>query len=72
MNARANRSIGKSDPLDARRIASATLPLHESQLRAPRADDGIRAAVKVLRASRDHMSTERTATINALTEYLYP
>jgi transposase len=70
MNARANRGIGKSDPLDARRIAGAALPLHQTQLRRPRADDGIRAAVKVLLASRDHMSTERTATINALTALL--
>lgn len=67
MNARANRAIGKSDPLDARRIAAAALPLQETQLRQPRADDGVRAAVKVLLASRDHMSTERTAAINALT-----
>lgn len=70
INARANRTIGKSDPLDARRIAAAALPLHETQLREPRADDGVRAAVKVLLASRDHMSTERTATINALTALL--
>ena len=70
MNARANRAIGKSDPLDARRIAAAALPLHETQLREPRADDGVRAAVKVLLASRDHTSTERTATINALTALL--
>lgn len=70
MNARANRGIGKSDPLDARRIAAAVLPLEEAQLRRPRADDGIRAAVRVLLASRDHMSTERTATINALTALL--
>lgn len=70
MNARANRGIGKSDPLDARRIAAAALPLQDSHLREPRADDGVRAAVKVLLASRDHMSTERTATINALTALL--
>lgn len=41
MNARANRSIGKSDPLDARRIAAATLSLDLTQLRHPRADDGV-------------------------------
>ena len=70
MNARANRGIGKSDPLDARRIAAAALPLQDTQLREPRADEGVRAAVKVLLASRDHMSTERTATINALTALL--
>ena len=67
MNARANRGIGKSDPLDARRIAQAVLPLDVSQLRRPRADDGVRAAVRVLIASRDHISTERTSSINALT-----
>jgi transposase len=70
MNARANRGIGKSDPLDSRRIGAAALPLQDSHLREPRADDGVRAAVKVLLASRDHMSTERTATINALTALL--
>lgn len=67
MNARANRGVGKSDPLDARRIGQAVLPLDVSQLRRPRADDGVRAAVKVLIASRDHISGERTAAINALT-----
>jgi len=67
MNARANRGVGKSDPLDARRIAQAVLPLEVSQLRWPRADDGVRAAVKILIASRDHMSGERTSSINALT-----
>ena len=70
MNARANRGIGKSDPLDAARIAGAALPLDVAHLRHPRADDGVRAAVRVLLASRDHMSTERTATINALTALL--
>lgn len=53
MSARANRGIGKSDPLDARRIAAAALPLDVTQLRHPRADDGVRAAVRVLLASRD-------------------
>lgn len=66
MNARANRGVGKSDPLDARRIAQAVQPLKDGQLRRPRADDGVRAALRVLIASRDHVSTERTAAINAL------
>lgn len=70
MNARANRGVGKSDPLDARRIAHAVLPLDVTALRHPRADDGVRAAVRVLVASRDHMSAERTASINALTALL--
>lgn len=66
MNARANRGVGKSDPLDARRIAQAVFPLDTAELRNPRADDGVRAALRVLIASRDHISTERTAAINAL------
>ncbi len=36
-------------------------------LRRPRADDGVRAAVRVLIASRDHLSAERTSAVNALT-----
>jgi transposase len=66
MNARANRGVGKSDPLDARRIAHAVLPLDDAQLRWPGSDDGVRAALRVLIASRDHITTERTAAINAL------
>lgn len=66
MNARANRGIGKSDPLDARRIAQAALPLLHAQLRRPRSDEGARAALRVLIASRDHITNKRTAAINAL------
>ena len=32
MDARANRGVGKSDPLHARRIAQAVLPLDDAQL----------------------------------------
>ncbi|MET9030935.1 IS110 family transposase [Nocardia sp. NPDC004168] len=67
MNARAHRGVGKSDPLDARRIAEAALPLEETQLRHPRSDEGERAALRVLVTARDHMTGERTATVNALT-----
>jgi len=67
MNARANRGVGKSDPLDARRIAQAVMAVDVAMLRRPRADDGVRAAVRVLVASRDHISAERTAAVNALT-----
>ncbi|AOD24886.1 transposase (plasmid) [Rhodococcus sp. p52] len=66
MNARANRGVGKSDPLDARRIAQAALPLDHTQLRLPRTDEGARAALRILVASRDHITNERTAAINAL------
>jgi transposase len=61
MNARANRGVGKSDPLDARRIAQSVLAVDETMLRRPRADDGVRAAVRVLIASRDQLSDERTS-----------
>ena len=66
MNARANHGVGKSDPLDARRIAAAVLPLDTGQLRRPRLAEGVRAALRVLVTARDHMTAERTATVNAL------
>ena len=53
-----------------RRIAAAVLPLEPHKLRRPRSDDGIRAALRTLIAAREHMTTERTATINALTALL--
>ena len=67
MNARANRGVGKSDPLDARRIAQSVLAVDVAMLRRPRTDGGVRAAVRVLVASRDHLSVERTSAVNALT-----
>jgi transposase len=70
MDARGNRGVGKSDPLDARRIAAAVLPLKLAELRHPRADDGVRAALRILIAARDQMTGERTAAVNALTALL--
>jgi hypothetical protein len=70
MDARTHRGSGKSDPLDAHRIASAVLSLEPHKLRLPRSDDGVRAALRVLVTAREHMTTERTATINALTALL--
>lgn len=67
MAARGHRGAGKSDPLDAARIAKAALSVELDKLRHPRSDQGIRAALRVLVAARDQMSTERTANINALT-----
>ncbi|NMM23834.1 MAG: IS110 family transposase [Phycicoccus sp.] len=66
MSARANRGIGKSDSLDARRIAASVLSLRADQQRYLRKDNGVRAALRVLLAARDHMTSERTGTINAL------
>jgi transposase len=70
MDARAHRGVGKSDPLDAHRIAAAVLPLDATRLRRPRADDGLRAALRVLTTAREQMSTERTSCVNALTALL--
>ncbi|RVU27636.1 IS110 family transposase [Streptomyces antnestii] len=61
------RGIGKSDPIDARRIAAAVLPLPEEQLRNPRMDEGIRAAAQILLTARDELTSERTRAVNALT-----
>ena len=61
---------GKSDTLDAVRIARATLALDVQELRLPRRDDGPRAALRVLRTARDQMNGERTRAINALTALL--
>ncbi len=64
------RGIGKSDPLDAHRIAVAVLPLREEQLRTPRQDNGIRAALQILLTARDEITGERTRAVNALTALL--
>jgi len=66
MSAKDNRGAGKSDSLDARRIAASVVALRADQQRYLRKDDGARAGLRVLLAARDHMTSERTATINAL------
>ena len=63
----ARHGAGKSDPLDAHRIAAAVLPLQEQQLRRPRLNDGIRAALRVLVTARESMTGDRTRSVNALT-----
>lgn len=67
MDARAQRGTGKSDPIDARRIAAAVLAVDTAQLRHPRSDDGMRAALRTLITAREHMTDDRTACVNALT-----
>ncbi|MDP9988783.1 transposase [Arthrobacter oryzae] len=66
MNARGRRAIGKSDPLDAAAIGTAVLALEESQLRAPRRDEGTRAGLRILSAARDQLTRDRTLNANAL------
>ncbi|PRZ44279.1 transposase [Antricoccus suffuscus] len=70
MNARAQHGIGKSDPLDARRIADAVRGLDVTTLRRPRADSGVRAALQILLTAREAMTGERTRAVNALTALL--
>ena len=70
MNARARRGVGKSDLLDAQAIGAAVLGLDETKLRRPRHDQGTRAALRTLVASRDMMTMERTMNVNALTALL--
>lgn len=70
MSAKARHGVGKSDPLDARRIATAALPLPADQLRTPRLNEGVRAALRVLLTARDSMTGERTSAVNGLTALL--
>lgn len=64
--ARARTRAGKSDPLDARAIATAALLLEPTQQRFPRLADGARAGLRVLLGAREHMTFERTAKVNGL------
>ncbi|MCD2136356.1 MULTISPECIES: transposase, partial [Rhodococcus erythropolis group] len=60
------RGVGKTDDLDAARIARSVLSVDIDRLRRPRAD-GSRVAMRVLVVAREQMTCERTRTINALT-----
>lgn len=70
MSNKTRRGIGKTDPIDAFRIATTVLPLATDRLRKPRTNDGIHAALKVLLTARDELARERTRAINALTALL--
>jgi transposase len=70
MDAKAHHGVGKSDRMDAHRIAAAVLPLEEQQLRRPRLNEGVRAALRILICARESMTTDRTRATNALTALL--
>jgi transposase len=70
MSAKTHHGVGKSDALDAQAIATAALALDEARLRRPRADQGVRQALRVLVASRDQMTQEKTMNVNALNALL--
>lgn len=61
---------GKSDDLDAARIARSVLGVDIAMLRHPRSDTGPRVALRVLVIAREEMTADRTRAINALTALL--
>lgn len=66
MDTKRNCGVGKSDTLDAQRIAMATLPIAVDQLRRPRVNEGIRQGLRILVAARNSMAKDRTRSVNAL------
>src|SRR5699024_11163904 len=67
MHAKQHYGVGKTDALDAHRIAAAALPLPVAKLRRPRLNDGVRQAIQILVTARESMSKDRTRSVNALT-----
>jgi transposase len=63
----ARQATGKDDTTDAARIARSVTGAEIDKLRQPRADEGVRAALRVLVVARENLNEERTRAINALT-----
>lgn len=61
---------GKTDQIDAAKIARTALSIETSQMRHPRATNGIRVALATLVSARNSMTTEKTKTSNRLTALL--
>src|SRR5699024_2205430 len=70
MDTKQHYGVGKSDTLDAHRIAAAALPLPVGNLRRPRLNGGVRQAIRILITARDALTTDRTRTVNALSALL--
>lgn len=66
MDTKKNRGVGKSDTLDAHRMARAVLPLPVEKLRRPRLHEGIRQGLRILITARNSMTNDRTRSVNAL------
>lgn len=66
MDARSRRGTGKTDAIDARRMAMAVLPLPVEKLRRPRLNEGIRQGLRILVTARESMARDRTRSVNAL------
>ncbi len=60
---------GKTDPFDARLAAQAALALPVHRVRDRRAGE-LGQALQILTTSRDHLTTQRAATVNQLTALL--
>ena len=61
------RGQGKSDDVDAGRIARSVLGVDTQLLRRPRADTGPRVALRVLVVAREQLNNDRTRAINSIT-----
>ncbi|WP_349931701.1 IS110 family transposase [Glutamicibacter mishrai] len=66
MSKKQNRGVGKTDALDAQRLAKASLPLPIGKLRHPRLNEGIRQGLRILVTARSSMAKVRTRSVNAL------
>ncbi|GAA1416370.1 IS110 family transposase [Glutamicibacter uratoxydans] len=66
MSKKQNRGVGKTDSLDAHRMAMASLPLPVDKLRLPRLHEGIRQGLRILVTARSSMAKDRTRSVNAL------
>ena len=66
MSKKQNHGVGKTDALDAHRMAAASLPLPVNKLRHPRLNEGIRQALRILVTARSSMAKDRTRSVNAL------
>jgi|SRR5690625_5249184 len=70
MSSKTRRGIGKTDPIDAFRIASTVLSMSTDRLRRPRRHDDIQATLQILLTARHELARERTRAVNALTALL--
>lgn len=66
MSKKQNRGVGKTDALDAHRMAMAALPLPVVKLRHPRLNEGLRQGLRILVTARSPMTKDRTSSMNAL------
>lgn len=66
MSKKQNHGVGKTDSLEAHRMASASLPLPVDKLRHPRLHEGIRQGLRILVTARSSMAKDRARSVNAL------